>query len=122
MNWTPDQLAAKGYAPNNDGSYSPKSQRLLNTLAKHATQQTLESLPKTQTTRGNRTRIRITRFSTKPLDCDNYAGGCKAIIDELRYAKLIQDDDPETIEVEFKQVKVKTKTEERTEIEISETR
>jgi Holliday junction resolvase RusA-like endonuclease len=80
----------------------------------------LVTLPKTKTTGGNRTRIRITRFSTKPLDCDNYAGGCKPIIDELRYAKLIQDDDPETIEVDFRQIKVKTKNEEHTEIEINE--
>jgi Holliday junction resolvase RusA-like endonuclease len=122
MNWTTDQLAAKGYQLNQDGSYSPKSQRLLNTLAKHAPKQTLEPLPETKETRSNRTRIVITRHSCRPLDCDNYAGGCKAIIDELRYAKLIQDDDPETIEVEFKQIKVKHKTEEHTEIEISETR
>lgn len=122
MNWTPDQLAAKGYQLNPDGSYSPKSQRLLNTLAKHAPKQTLEQLPKRKETCGNRTHIRITRYSTRPLDCDNYAGGCKPIIDQLRYAKLIKDDSPEDIEVEFKQVKVKTKANERTEIEISETR
>jgi Holliday junction resolvase RusA-like endonuclease len=122
MNWTPDQLAAKGYQLNQDGSYSPKSQRLLNTLAKHATKQTLEPLRKGKETSRTRTHIRITRYSCRPLDCDNYAGGCKPVIDQLRYAKLIRDDSPEDIEVEFKQVKVKTKTEERTEIEISENR
>jgi len=122
MNWTTDQLAAKGYQLNTDGSYSPKSQRLLNTLTKHAPKQTLESLRKGKETSRQRTNLRITRYSCRPLDCDNYAGGCKAIIDELRYAKLIQDDDPETIEVEFKQIKVKHKAEEHTEIEISETR
>jgi Holliday junction resolvase RusA-like endonuclease len=122
MNWTPDQLAAKGYQLNQDGSYSPKSQRLLNTLAKHDPKQALEQLPKGKEARGNRTHLRITRYSTRPLDCDNYAGGCKPIIDQLRYAKLIKDDSPEDIEVEFKQVKIKTKDQERTEIEISETR
>jgi hypothetical protein len=122
MNWTPDQLAAKGYQLNTDGSYSPNSKKLLNTLTKHATQQALVALPKREETRSNRTHIRITRYSCRPLDCDNYAGGCKPIIDQLRYAKLIRDDSPEDIEVEFKQVKVKTKTQERTEIEINENR
>lgn len=122
MNWTPDQLAQKGYQLNADGSYSPKSQRLLNTLAKHSPKQTLVALRKGEETRSTRTHLRITRYSCRPLDCDNYAGGCKPIIDQLRYAKLIRDDSPEDIEVEFKQVKVKTKTKERTEIEINETR
>ena len=122
MNFTPDQLAEKGYTLNQDGSYSPNSKKLLNTLAKHAPKQTLVSLPKGEETRSKRTRIVITRYSCRPLDCDNYAGGCKPIIDQLRYAKLIHDDSPEDIEVEFKQVKVKHKTEERTEIEINENR
>jgi Holliday junction resolvase RusA-like endonuclease len=122
MNWTPDQLAVKGYTPNDDGSYSPKSQRLLNSVTQHAPQQTLESLRKGEETSRQRTNLRITRYSCRPLDCDNYAGGCKPIIDQLRYVKLIRDDSPEDIEVEFRQVKVKTKAEERTEIEISETR
>jgi Holliday junction resolvase RusA-like endonuclease len=122
MNWTTDQLAQKGYQLNQDGSYSPNTKRLLNTLAKHAPKQTLESLRKGEETRSTRTHLRITRYSTRPLDCDNYAGGCKPIIDQLRYAKLIKDDSPEDIEVEFKQIKVKTKAEERTEIEISENR
>ena len=122
MNWTTDQLVAKGYQLNQDGSYSPNTKRLLNTLAKHAPKQTLESLRKGKKTCGNRTRIVITRYSCRPLDCDNFAGGCKPALDQLRYAKLIKDDSPEDIEVEFKQIKVKTKAEERTEIEISENR
>jgi Holliday junction resolvase RusA-like endonuclease len=122
MNWTTDQLAQKGYQLNQDGSYSPNTKRLLNTLAKHAPQQTLESLREGEETCRQRTNLRITRYSCRPLDCDNYAGGCKPALDQLRYAKLIRDDSPEDIEVDFRQVKVKTKKEERTEIEISETR
>jgi hypothetical protein len=53
------------------------------------------------------------------LDADNYAGGCKPLIDQLRYAKLIEDDDPETIEILFRQTKVKTKAEEMTQVEIT---
>ena len=119
MNWTTDQLAAKGYQLNQDGSYSPNTKRLLNTIAKHAPKQTLDALRKREETCGNRTHIRITRYSCRPLDCDNFAGGCKPALDQLRYAKLIRDDSPEHIEVDFRQIKVKTKAEERTEIEIS---
>jgi hypothetical protein len=54
------------------------------------------------------------------LDADNYAGGCKPLIDQLRYAKLIEDDDPETIEITFRQAKCKTKAQEMTTIEIRE--
>ena len=122
MNWTTSQIAAKGYQLNQDGSYSHKSQGLPNTFAQQALKQTLDALREREEARSRRTHIRITRYSTRPLDCDNYAGGCKPIIDQLRYAKLIKDDSPEDIEVEFKQVKVKTKTQERTEIEISENR
>ena len=122
MNWTTEQLTQKGYQLNQDGSYSPSPAKILNPVTQRPTQQALVTLLQRKETRGNRTRIRITRFSTKPLDCDNYAGGCKPLIDQLRYAKLIKDDSPEDIEVEFRQVKVKTKNEEHTEIEISETR
>jgi hypothetical protein len=122
MNWTTEQLAQKGYQLNQDGSYSPSPTKILNPVTQRPTQQALVTLLQRKETRSNRTRIRITRFSTKPLDCDNYAGGCKPLIDQLRYAKLIQDDSPEDIEVEFRQIKVKTKNEEHTEIEISETR
>ena len=120
MNFTPDQLAEKGYTLNKDGSYSPRSTKIPNPVTQHPPQQTLVALPKGKETRSKRTRIIITRYSCRPLDCDNYAGGCKPIIDQLRYAKLIQDDDPETIEVDFRQIKVKTKNEEHTEIEINE--
>jgi hypothetical protein len=115
-------LKKLGYTKQPDGSYSPNHKGILDTFTEHTPQQTLESLHEGEEARSRRTRIRITRYSCRPLDCDNYAGGCKPIIDQLRYAKLIRDDSPEDIEVEFKQVKVKHKTEERTEIEINENR
>lgn len=66
----------------------------------------------------NRVTLVITRSAVSLLDADNFAGGCKPLIDQLRYAKLIEDDDPETVEILFRQTKVKTKAEERTEVEI----
>ena len=65
-----------------------------------------------------RTLVRIVRKSVRLLDADNFAGGCKPLIDQLRYAKLIPDDDPESVEILFQQTKVATKKEEGTEVEI----
>jgi hypothetical protein len=119
MNWTEDQLKEKGYYKAADGNYYFTPTRVSNPVTKRPSQQTLVALPKRKEKVSNRTYVRITRYSTRPLDCDNYAGGCKPIIDQLRYAKLIKDDSPEDIEVQFNQVKIKTKAEEHTKIEIS---
>lgn len=120
MNWTEDQLKEKGYYKAADGNYYFTPTRVSNPVTKRPAKQALVTLPKRKEKVSNRTYVRITRYSTRPLDCDNYAGGCKPIIDQLRYAKLIKDDSPEDIEVQFKQVKIKTKTEEHTKIEISD--
>ena len=67
---------------------------------------------------GGKTRycVRITRHSTRVLDFDNGAGGCKAAVDQLRFFDLIQEDSPEYIDFEFRQIKVKTRKEAGTEI------
>ena len=125
MNWTPDQLVEKGYQLNKDGSYSHKSQRLLDTLVKHAPKRTLDKVLKTKETGTDcivkcnpKYHLTITRYSTRTLDVDNLAGGCKPLIDQIRYAKLIPDDNPESVEIIFKQAKVKTLEEQRTEVQI----
>lgn len=41
------------------------------------------------------------------LDADNFAGGCKPLIDQVRYAGLIPDDSPDKVEITFTQEKVK---------------
>lgn len=123
MNFTDATLRQMGYKQDAYGNYSrteTNAPRVSDTQPKCDVKQTLEPLPQAQETSKRRTKVRIVRYACRPLDCDNYAGGCKALIDELRYAKIIRDDNPETIEVEFKQVKVSHKTEERTEIEIKE--
>lgn len=53
------------------------------------------------------------------LDADNFAGGCKPLIDQLRYARLIVDDDPSSVEITFRQEKVQTKAAEMTTVEIT---
>lgn len=63
-----------------------------------------------------RSHIGICLYRTRLLDPDNPAP--KYFIDSLRYAGLIPNDRPEDITLEVSQVKVSTKAEERTEIEI----
>jgi len=61
--------------------------------------------------------LRIVRKAPRLLDADNFAGGCKPLIDQVRYAGLIPDDSPDKVEIVFVQEKVK-KGEEGTLIEI----
>ena len=59
--------------------------------------------------------VTIIRYGSRPLDVDNGAGGCKPLLDAIRYEGLIPDDDPSTIEFQFKQYQV-TKPHRRTEV------
>ena len=60
--------------------------------------------------------VRIQSFRTRFLDPDN--SGVKYLIDGLRYAGIITDDSTRHIILSVYQVKVKTRAEERTEVEI----
>ena len=130
MNWTTEQLKEKGYTLAPDGHYyydlKPPSRRLLDTLTKHAPKRSLVKVHKTEAPskdctpkRNPQYTLGITRFSTKTLDVDNLAGGCKPLIDQIRYAHLIPDDNPESVEITFSQIKVKTQAEQRTEVSIT---
>jgi len=122
MNWTHEQLRQLGYRQNPDGSFSHTTTAgLPHAKPQPAPRPALDDPPKGEKTRTPRTSLVITRHAVRLLDADNFAGGCKPLIDQLRYAKLIEDDDPETIEILFRQVKVKTKKEELTQIEIATT-
>ena len=63
--------------------------------------------------------VTITRFGSRPLDVDNGAGGCKPLLDAIRYEGLIPDDDPSSIEFIFRQYQVK-KPHRRTEVLIEQ--
>ncbi len=132
MNWTTEQLKEKGYTLAPDGhyyyadNYKPPSRRLLDTLTKHAPKLPLVKVPKTKEPSKDCTAkcnplytLAITRYSTKTLDVDNLAGGCKPLIDQIRYAHLIPDDNPESVNITFSQVKVRTQAEQRTEVTIT---
>jgi len=60
--------------------------------------------------------VRVTSFRTRLLDTDNLVP--KWHVDSLRYAGILPSDAPDRARIETSQQKVKTKAEERTEIEI----
>jgi hypothetical protein len=121
-----DDLRKLGYSQLPDGSYSRPSSAapannphgLPDPIAESTPRETLEPSPQRKEKGRSRAIVCITRRSCHVLDLDNFAGGCKPLIDQLRYAKLIPNDDPESIELQFVQEKVKTRLEEETIIDI----
>ena len=121
-----DDLRKLGYNQLPDGSYSRQttpalphnSPPLPNSIAEPTPRQTLEPPPQRKEKGRSRTIVCITRRSCHVLDLDNFAGGCKPLIDQLRYAQLIPNDDPQSIELQFVQEKVETRLEEETIIDI----
>jgi hypothetical protein len=121
-----DDLRKLGYYQHPDGSYSRQApaaptnsiNSLPDTIAEHPARQTLVSPPQRKEKGRARIIVCITRRSCHVLDLDNFAGGCKPLIDQLRYAQLIPNDDPQSIELQFVQEKVKTRLEEETIIDI----
>ena len=66
-----------------------------------------------------RARVSITVSRCRLLDPDNAVGGVKFLVDSLRYAGLITDDTARDIELEVRQIKVKTKAQQGTMIEVT---
>ena len=81
--------------------------------------QALEHLPEKQAGDGPRAHLRIERRACRLLDLDNFAGGCKALVDCLKEAGFLADDDPGSVEITFAQVKVRTRKEEGTSIHLT---
>jgi hypothetical protein len=61
-----------------------------------------------------RVTVRIERRSTRLLDPDNLYGSVKSLVDCLRAAKLIVDDDSQSISLVVTQSKVKTRKDHET--------
>jgi hypothetical protein len=118
---THDDLKKLGYIQQPDGSYSRPCKivvgRISHAIFERPARPTLDRLEPRKEKGEERIVVRITRSSTRLLDADNLAGGCKPVIDQLRYAGLIPDDSPEKVEITFTQKKVK-KGQEGTLIEI----
>lgn len=62
--------------------------------------------------------VRFTGFRCRPLDPDNFAAGVKDSLDALRYAHLIDGDEPWRITLQTEQVKVAHRNQEKTIIEL----
>ena len=73
---------------------------------------------------GERRRVIFIRYSLRPLDADNFSGGAKMILDNLRRPRtdgkqawaglqMIWDDDEQHVETVYLQAKVKTKADVR---------
>lgn len=65
-----------------------------------------------------RVTVRIERRSTRLLDPDNLYGSVKSLVDCLRAAKLIVDDNSQSISLVVSQSKVKTRKEHETVVEL----
>jgi hypothetical protein len=123
MNFTHSILQQMGYKLDPDGNYSrteTSPKKIPNPKPEPALGEALQSNSKAQKGSKKRITLRITRYSTRLLDEDNLAGS-KLLTDQLRYAGIIPSDDPESLKIINDQVKVKHKTEERTEIRVTET-
>lgn len=62
--------------------------------------------------------VRIKSSRVRLLDIDNLYGGAKHLIDSLRLAGIIPDDDPASITLEVTQEKIKGYANEQTEVEV----
>ena len=122
MNFTHEILRQMGYKVDANGNYSrteTNTPRVSDPKPKPVARKTLPNTDKAQERSKKRISLRITRYATRLLDEDNLSGA-KLAIDQLRYAGIIPNDDPESTKIIIDQIKVKHKTEERTEIEIKE--
>lgn len=65
-----------------------------------------------------RVTVRFTGYRCRPLDPDNFSGGCKDLLDGLRHSGILSGDEPWRINFETRQEKARHKSEEKTVIEI----
>lgn len=119
MSFNHEELFKKGFRPDGRGGWTKDRPKQLPDAIpeRDAGPALVKPSPNEE---GSRPRfgVRIVRFGTRLLDVDNLAGGCKPLVDQLRYCGLIPDDDPGAITLTFAQEQVQKKSEIRTEITI----
>ena len=120
-NWTHEQLTTLGYHRHPDGNYypHPPTGKLLDPKSQHDPVIPLVETTQAQTKGKTRIDIHIQRVSTKLQDFDNFVGGTKCLTDQLRYAGLIHDDDPESIRASYTQQKCKHLKDQKTIVQIT---
>ena len=121
MNFTHEQLRNLGYQPSPDGSTYTRSTTagLSHAQPQPNPRETLDNAREGENENRPRFGLRITRIACQTLDADNFAGGCKFLIDAIRKRGLIPDDDPASVEIAFRQVKANHKNEEETRVTIT---
>ena len=92
--------------------------RLRHPFAKRPAWQTLLALGEGEDPRPPGVTLRLSRSSPFQLDLDNAFGGAKFLIDQLRYCGLIPGDNPQEIQIEFRQTRTQHKNEAGTWVEI----
>jgi len=114
-------LHQKGYELQPDGSYA-KAEALAPRVPDPVPQQhvgaALDDASRDEAGRPARLVVRFTRYACRLTDFDNGVGGIKYVCDCLRYEGLIPNDDPGSIDLQFRQVRVNSRAEEGTLIEI----
>jgi len=120
-NWTHEQLTTLGYHRHPDGNYypHPPTGKLSDSIPQQHPVIPLDETSQTQTKGKTRVDIHIQRISTKLQDFDNFVGGTKCLTDQLRYAGLIHDDDPESIRASYTQQKCKHLKDQKTIVQIT---
>jgi hypothetical protein len=116
-------LRAKGFVRQPDGSYSkvaPLAPAVSHPVVERDVRPALEASPPAQEGGASRLTVRITRHACRVLDADNFAGGTKHLVDALRHERIIPNDDPASIRLEFEQVHVNHRAEEGVEIVIEQ--
>ena len=84
----------------------PVATRLQDPELERSSRSTLPGLSGRKTPCRAKLILSIDRRASRLLDIDNLSGGCKPLIDALRYSRLIPDDDPESVKIEITQTKV----------------
>jgi hypothetical protein len=122
MNWTHEQLSQLGYIEKPDGSFARTESvapGIPHPKPQPSPRQTLDYSVQGEATDEPAFGLRITRIACQPLDADNFAGGCKFLIDAIRRRGLIPDDDPASVEISFRQIKAQHKNQEGMSIRIT---
>ena len=120
MNFTNEQLRAKGYVVENGikarlrTKPQPSDRKGLSSLAR--TQSEVFATSERLDISKSKCCLTVESFACFPFDADNLAGGCKAVIDALRYEGIIPQDDPDHLQLLIKSSKVHEKKHERLEL------
>ncbi|MDE1170897.1 MAG: hypothetical protein PW734_06790 [Verrucomicrobium sp.] len=117
-----DDLLKKGFRPDGRGGWAKAPAPLAAPIPDAKPQPhagpALAAPAQDEKRRGPRLVVRVTRRARRLLDVDNGSGGCKPLLDAIRYRGLIRDDNPHEIDFQFRQERVGTRSEEGTLIEI----